>query len=380
MPIAAPARTARGNRFARHPGRTALALAVIALAAIELATRVLVASGWLVYIPFRTTPRPTFWVDDHPVVGVWHPPHAEFRDVRGCFDVTYRTNSIGARDRERSRRGDAERRVIVLGDSFVEGLGVADEARVTDQLERRSGIEHLNFGTSGNFGTVQAALLYEALARDFEHSEVMLFVLPDNDFDDNDPSEHSPRRYRPYLRESESGFEVYYPVAFADRERDDLSARKIRKNRIFNASAFLNVLRHASHRWREDLDQAGEGDAPGYNNYTPSDLRVLLESVRRLLGSMGPDRPLTVVLIPRADEFQWMEEQEEPLRLAQDMQAFAANHARLRVVDLLPGFLDYAERHGIDWSEFFLPCDGHWSALGHAVASEVLLAAKPVER
>lgn len=363
-----------GNRFARHPIRTTVGLVIIALLSIEGAAALLVMAGRLEYTPFRVTPRPTYWVDDHPSFGVWHPPHAEFRDRRACFDVTYRTNAFGARDRERSLRSTARQRVVVLGDSFVEGIGVEAEKRVTDVLEAHTGIEHLNFGTAGDFGTIQAWLLYDAIAADFDHSEVMLFVLPDNDFDDNDPSESKPTRYRPYLRRSTSGFELYYPVAFAERDRNPLSPAKVRKNRIFNASYFLNAMRHASHFWRQELRQArGSQEIPGYTDFTEADLDVFFESIRRLLERMGPSRPLHLVLIPRADEFLWVDEGRAPFKLPARLRAFAEQHPQIHVVDLMPGFLEHARRNGIGWDQYFLPCDGHWSALGHEVASEILL-------
>src|SRR5262245_62400166 len=84
--------------------------------------------------------------------------------------MTYRSNSYGARDVERTLTSDRPR-VLVLGDSMTEGLGVALEQRFTNLLERETGIEHLNFATSGDFGTTQYYLLYKTLASKFSHSD-----------------------------------------------------------------------------------------------------------------------------------------------------------------------------------------------------------------
>jgi hypothetical protein len=70
------------------------------------------------------------------------------------FDVVRRSNSYGARDIERSPRSTTPR-AVVLGDSFVEGIGVELGERVTDLLEKGSGAEYLNFGTAGNFSSIQ---------------------------------------------------------------------------------------------------------------------------------------------------------------------------------------------------------------------------------
>ena len=44
----------------------------------------------------------------------------------------------------------------------------------------------MNFGTGGNFGPLQYALLYKTMAADFDHTMVVVGVLPDNDFHDMD--------------------------------------------------------------------------------------------------------------------------------------------------------------------------------------------------
>ena len=61
-----------------------------------------------------------FWINSNPHFGVWHEPNTEYVHTKSCFSVTYRTNSYGARDRMRQSYGAASR-VVVIGDSFVEG-------------------------------------------------------------------------------------------------------------------------------------------------------------------------------------------------------------------------------------------------------------------
>ena len=121
---------------------------------------VLAELGSLIYINVTNWPssKPTyhvnynsFWADINPDFGVWHRPNGHFYHQGGCFNVQYTTNSVGARDVERSLHS-TESRTIVLGDSFVEGLGVADQYRLTNILEKQTGREFLNFGTGGDFG------------------------------------------------------------------------------------------------------------------------------------------------------------------------------------------------------------------------------------
>src|SRR5262245_55834476 len=129
--------------------------------------------------------NPFFSRDVNPDFGVWHLPDAKTRHAKSCFDVVYSANSHGARDRERTLQSDRQR-IVVLGDSMTEGVGVESASRYTDILEHESGVEHLNFGTAGTFGTTQQYLLYKTLASKFSHSAVLISMIPENDFWDND--------------------------------------------------------------------------------------------------------------------------------------------------------------------------------------------------
>ena len=133
--------------------------------------------------------------------GVWHRPNGHYIHKGGCYNVEYVTNSYGARDVERTMRPSLPR-AVVLGDSFIEGMAVPAEDRLTNLLEKDTGREHLNFGTGGDFGPLQYSLLYKTMAADFDHDLVIVGVLPDNDFHDMSLSYWKARgkagRYRPY--------------------------------------------------------------------------------------------------------------------------------------------------------------------------------------
>ena len=48
-----------------------------------------------------------------------------------------------------------------------------------------AGVPVLNFGASGNFGPLQELLIYEEF-KYLPHQGLIIYVLPDNDFTDND--------------------------------------------------------------------------------------------------------------------------------------------------------------------------------------------------
>jgi lysophospholipase L1-like esterase len=78
---------------------------------------------------------------------------AEFR-----IEVTH--NALGYRDREIAReKPPGVRRVLLLGDSFAYGIGVADDETFAARLERlQPGLEVINTGVNG-YGTAQELLL-----------------------------------------------------------------------------------------------------------------------------------------------------------------------------------------------------------------------------
>ena len=153
-----------------------------------------------------------FWFDLHPVFGTWHLPHHQYRQKKTCFDVDYFTNSAGFRDQERSLES-SDSRVVVLGDSFMEGYGVDTSHRVSNLLQHTTGKPHLNFGLAGNFSPTQYLLLYQSLAKNYTHDAVLVALLPANDFIDDDfdrVAKYGTNRYQPFLRGTYPNYQTEY--------------------------------------------------------------------------------------------------------------------------------------------------------------------------
>ena len=365
-----PAMNRRANRFERHRKKVIAALIIVILLVAELALRVLAGHGIVQYKRYRTSRHPEFWADIDPVFGTWHYPDREFIHKTPCFTVIYRSNSYGARDVERSRSSDAERRIVVLGDSFAEGFGVDVEDRMTTILESETGVEHLNFATSGSFGSIQEWLLYESLASQFDHSDVFLFMLPDNDFMDNDPGRWPDDRYRPYLRKSGGEFEVFYETDFEDRATDEYSWLKTVRHRIYNNVYLVNAVRQTLKR------STSKEKAPivrcKYDAFDDRDAGVLLYTYDRIADLAG-DRRVTIFIIPRLGDVLAVMNGDGDLAATRLLEGYASGRDNVAVCDLLPYFIGYIETTGIDASALFHSCDGHWSPLGNEVAASAVL-------
>lgn len=343
---------ARGARL-RWLGFRVLALFVAAVAALG----VLEVGAWLLYrggvlqIPPPHHGRTGFWWHGHPRFGVWHHPDMEGSHTGACYDVHYRTNSVGARDRERPRRSDRPR-VVVLGDSFFEGYGLPERSRMSNQLEERTGIPHLNFAMAG-FGPYQQLLVYRELASGFDHDAVIASFLPVNDFADLDLdlaremplAEYS---YRPYLVGGPS-----------DWHRIDYRENPVRRLLRLHSYAWNAVY------WSWFAGRPGAlADHGSWFYEYPKRLEPLMIHLMEELADAADGRPVALVLIPALEDLE-RHEQSGPDPLSAAL-AGPARRAGITLVNLLPAMA----RPGRDWSAYFLPCDFHWSHYGNRVAAD----------
>jgi len=357
---------------------------LIAWVLLEVCLHLSVTTGYLdieqpTYSLYNASSR--FWVESHPVFGVWHTPHSSYRHVKSCFDVTYEANSYGARDRERTRTA-AGRRVVLLGDSFVEGLGVERDKRLSDLLEQDTKLEHLNFGTAGYFGPTQYYLLYKTLAKQFDHDAVIIGLFPTNDFLDDD-YEYGRRvhahRYRPYLVGTYPDYQLIY-------HRETL---RTEGNRLGDAARYINgILREFTYTynvaryiaWRVGLRgekrQTLTGKPRTYSGYYDFSAQQfdIMKYVLEQIVKEAEGKIVAIVTIPRrADLERYGVVGGAPLARALGA---LAEEVGATYIDLLPHF--YA--HTKDWSRYYLPCDGHWNDYGHLTAYRYLREQLPMYR
>ncbi len=372
------------NRFScwasRHPWLSRAALLGLSLLALEICARIAVGIGLAPYSRYPTTAEPTLWDVLSPSWGPWRHPSGSAHVITPCFDLVYRANAEGMRDRERSRRSSAQRRLVVLGDSFTEGIGVDRATRFTDRVEHDTGLECLNFGLIGS-GFVQHLLIYRDLAHDFDHSHVALFTLPYNDALDSDPDHID--RYAPFLvadAEAPGGYRIDYPMPFEDRPRERRSLSVRIRNWLGNNLYLVNLGRTAARTLKSDhreaLAEHRSWDMPSYRTFGPREQAWLCWCYRQLVAAAG-GRPVHVFLIPTRLDFEDAMTREPdapraPGDLRIGLEALDRELPDLHVHDLLPRFVDDAHRHARTYDDYTLWCDGHWNALGHEIAAAAL--------
>lgn len=367
----------------KHYSKILLTNLIISYLIIELIGFIAVKSN---YIPANL---PSFSIkinkippvaDVNKMWGVWHIRNTiTSMSIGDCFNVEYKANSYGCRDIERKVIDDLNR-VIVLGDSFVEGLGVEENERFTNILEKSEKKQFLNFGCSGNFSTTQEYLVYEHLASKFSHSEVWIGVLPDNDFNDDDYELgkkvwYYHLRYKPYW----VGNYPKYKLKYMQENLDDsyFTPEKIylETNKIgnifdrylksytvwYNLYIFYKLKQVGAELSRSD-------NYSGYYDYSAMQLNNLKFSIEKI-ANKAKSKKIKVLLFPALFDFvRYQNEGKGRTKLYIDLYKFCKDRG-VELVDLLPPFYD---AHPKDFTDYYIACDRHWNVAGNKFIAELL--------
>lgn len=309
-----------------------------------------------------------FWFDLNENFGTLHLPNDEYRQKKYCFDVVYQSNSKGFRDVEREVIGNTKR-VVALGDSFTEGIGVNLENRLTNLLEQETNIPHLNFGLAGNFGPTQYLMMYKTLAKEYTHEAVLISILPSNDFIDDDYEinlQVGGDRYQPFLDGTYPNYElVYYADSIQKSKAKPYQQHFVYKT-LKNFTYSYNMYRYMRAMQKvqaiPDDKLLATSKVPSYFNYSEKQfnrMRYSIETIKKLAG----DRPVMVYSIPIEREIKaYREHGKNPLRAR--LKA-VCDSIQVEYLDLLPRTENLSEE---DYKALFLSCDGHWSEAGNAFA------------
>jgi hypothetical protein len=361
--------------------RDAFVIFVIALLTLEFFSFLLCSNRML---PFNEKPLAyARWTDDFIDMkswrtessswGSWHRPNSKTRQITKCFDATYSSNEIGARDDSFLKTFDAKKTYILIGDSFAEGLGVNFADTAQSIIEKKTGLALLNFGSAGNFGPVQYSILYNQLAKKYPHNGLIIFFLPDNDFTDNDPAasgqnDTNAMRWRPYYKANPDGsFDSFIPKNSV--KKDDLTPpiKKAIPFKIENYFWFYNIYKTIKYVFIKNSYnpikiQSGYFDAP-----IDEQKAAVFFIDKLILDTSAKD--IILVSIPRKQDLMRIAEGADKTKLFWH-KAFETSGQRLNKSVIFIDLSDYAKPHQID--NLFLECDGHWSADGNKWAAEII--------
>ena len=319
--------------------------------------------------------RRLYWEEMDTVVGIWHRPNHSYRHIKECLNVIYNSNSYGSRDKER-QTASSTNRVIVLGDSFIEGFGVDEEKRLSNLLENATSIPHLNFGMSGNFGPTQYYLVYKSLASKFSHDAVIIAILPENDFTDDDleiGKQIYAKRYKPYWHGEYPDYKlVYFQDSIHKSELYNVQPNSLRialKNFTFSYNAFSYLKYAYLQSFIEKSDVTiSSTNLPDFFNFTSEQFDRMKYSIKAIK-KIAKEKSVIVITIPDLSDIILFDQLQDPPLLSKKLGVFCKRN-NIEYLDLLESMHKQPKE---DWHKMYLECDGHWSDFGNEVAAKLVL-------
>lgn len=293
-------------------------------------------------------------------------------------EILLRFNRDGYRGPDRPRdKPPGERRLAVLGDSFVAAVAVEEEETMVDLLEERlsrpgAAWEVLSFGASG-YSTAQSLLTFRHFARAYHPDLVVAAFTVANDLSDN--SRELSHARRPYFELDAGGDLVLIPM---NRLRTAAS-------RALANSRFYNWLKDSMRKGRWALYDAVGLLGPGmqvFNTRPEGEVErawaiteALFLELREEAAAVGA--AFAVVVIPHGcqyDEVMWREVVDKVP--AEEAPAFDPGYPGRRleeslgrhgipVLSLRPAFREARPGGVLNWYEG----EGHWNERGHRVAA-----------
>lgn len=334
--------------------------------------------------------------DFDPELGFAHIPGAEGWWVNINWPFEFRTyvsiSSQGLHDREFDAvKPVGVKRILLLGDSLVDGVEVPFEETSAKQLERLlreagQNVEVINGGHYG-YGTDQELLFYHHRGRQFHPDIVMLYFMT-NDVESNLSAETlGPKPF--FELGPDGGLQLKnFPVAApVPPNSGELSLLKRTKQMLYTYS---KVYRFTAYHVNQNLpalrsflvdlgmiDQTGEAVFPAPNEPNTHDCsepgwmvtRALILQLREEVISSGAEFVMVSIPdfgqfapgagTPPHDDTKW-HNCTENLCLGSDLQC----------PDLFPVFRSMTEQH--QYASLFYPRDGHPTAEGHRHIAEAL--------
>ena len=149
---------------------------------------------------------------DHELLYTLNPGECRFRNRE--FDTLYRINSKGLRDDEDSLQAPE---IVVLGDSYAMGWGVAEEEAFPRRLAETTGFKVLNAGVA-SYGTAREYLLFRRLDR--SNLKAIVIQYSSNDYLENKEFVKEWRlpsgeleRYSRFVKKNQRN-PVYFPLKY----------------------------------------------------------------------------------------------------------------------------------------------------------------------
>jgi hypothetical protein len=368
-----------GNRFARHPVLTLGLTVLVAVVALDFAAGALVralgqSTSWQRAVQGSQNYRRPDPILHHTLIPSVDYDRAEWGGQRYRFC----TNSLGFRDKSTREvpLTPAGERLVVIGDSFLEGIGIAYEQTAAGLLDARfaaRGVEVLNASVA-SYSPIHYLRKTRHLLEDVGLRFDRLVVFVDvSDIDDEANS---------YAFDAQ-GNVVTVAGGWAARRWEQRQLQAERWNLgdfVSTHTVLLGAARELKSRlrgeeqpvrdWREALGERRAlwtFDDEQYREYGAEGLRIAVEhmtELRRLLAAHG--LALTVVVYPWPDQLMQRDQDSRQVHAWRDWSAQQDS----QFINLFPAFFDGGDPEQTIPLRF-ITGDVHWNAVGHALVADV---------
>lgn len=332
-----------------------------------------------------------------------HIPNKICPVTSGEQDIEYQINSLGLRDDEfPEKKPDTEKRILFLGDSFIEGMGVSladtmvkQSQELLKQVFTDSDILSINAGVSAYSSLLENLYLqHRGINLDPDLVVMNLFM---NDFNDD----------RSYLQKAHYGPDrqvigVYvelkqhlptWLVRYLDGRSFSYYVFKQQERKLWKLKGKLVAwLRREP---PPEYAKSGVEFDPGNPDRDPFAITreipqetfeelfrptaAILHQMKQYLDQRGI--PLIIVVIPAGHQVgsnQWatgrlamhLTESSFPDRIVDEFEKFS-QESDTTVLDLTPGLRAYLQNH--QDAKLYFDLDGHFTPLGHQVAAALLV-------
>jgi len=356
----------------------------LALAALEIALRF--------FGPFLPGSYATnLYLEPHPIYGFFHVPNTTGWIRTPEFTARVDINSLGLREREfgYERLGNA-RRVLVLGDSFVEGAQVSVESLVTRQLEyllAQAGGESYQVinGGVGAWGTAQEYLQLKTEGPLYHPDVVVVVFYTGNDVSNNGVriKRNTGTLRKPYFDVGSDGslkLLAYRPKAVPDESATD----RLRRGSLLFGVFDSTVLRGA----HVDDDDSAEEQLVRYelpvfstrSNQAWDDAWRVTEGLLSALHDEAVASGVTFLLVNVPTKWEVYPQDWEGLRQqfglnaeAWDLDGPSQRLAELTTRNEIP-YVDLREplAKAKGGERLYFQHDIHWTPAGHATAARAI--------
>jgi len=280
-----------------------------------------------------------------------------------CFNVSYKSNKVGARDDSFDNNKDND--IILIGDSFAEGYGVDLENTSQRYIEKLTNRNVLNFGVAKNFGPVQYSILYDEMAKKFKHKTLIIYLLPDNDFEDNDYTYwNDSKRFRPYYKSSNKTiYETFIPK---DAIKNYMSETKKVKSFFKNYFWTSNMLSNINYNYKLYISKKTSSiNFSGYFDSSLEQQKAVIYFLDKMINSSTAN--VILVSIPRINDLKRLSKGSKVSDLYWNnyYTNMDTSNNNFKFIDLIKHMPDNPE-------EIYLKCEGHWNAYGNKWVAKII--------